>query len=200
MRRSVGPGSLPFLLILALGAEGCLWAPAYMKPVQADNLKAPPDRARVVFIRHSGFFGGAIPFTIMDAEGHYLGDSIKSSHFSVLVPPGHHIFISCAENTAEVDTNLAAGKTYFLEVALRPGFGSARTDLLALKPGVESWPDKDKWIQETDALEADTQAGQAHLDENPDNKKSRAEDAIADVKKYSAEDALMHTLKPGDGI
>src|SRR5262249_19140836 len=98
------PGNIPRMRILAclsaLALLGCSASSKYMiEPHGLVNLQPPFDKAVVVFVRPSGF-ARAMSTTILEDNGRFLGDSLPESYFAVLEPPGPHVFIAWAENTA----------------------------------------------------------------------------------------------------
>ena len=99
------------LLALTIGAlsAGCGAATSdYMRPVAGpEPVGAPPNKARVVFVRPSGGAWKVI-FTIIDERGYFLGDSTAKGRFSVFLDPGDHYFIVWTETTERPTTRAAA--------------------------------------------------------------------------------------------
>lgn len=185
-------------LVGLLALTGC--ASKYMVPAGGALEMTPrPEMATVVFIRPSVFAGGLHP-TIFDERGRFLGDAEASSHFMVQVAPGDHLFTVWAENTGPMRARLLAGRVYFVEVSVRPGWWHTRAHLLAIAPRRPTWPKLRGWLADTRPTIANQAAGQAYLE-------SRAEDVGARMR--SAQEALgeldeseleERTLLPEDGI
>ena len=187
------------LLALALLAgTGCSASSDFMRPAAPGVGAAAPEQAQVVFIRPSGF-ASAIKTTILGSHGEFLGDSLPESYFAVSMPPGEHVFIAWAENTAALRANLEAGKTYYVEVSPKMGAWSARMHLLAIKPGAPSWAELDRWLASTSRLEPDQGAGQAYLAERQDDVKERLRRAQEALTEYEPNELAERTLAPGDG-
>lgn len=158
-----------------------------------------PDAATVVFVRPSAF-GAAIHPTIFDERGHFLGDAEASSHFVVRVPPGEHMFVVWAENTGPIRAWLAPGRTYFVEVAMKPGWWHARAHLLAITPRTGSWGHLRDWLADTKPTLTNLHAGQDYLDgrsEDVAERLRRAREALAEM---DAEELEERTLRPNDGL
>ncbi|MBL9022459.1 MAG: hypothetical protein JNL21_09665 [Myxococcales bacterium] len=184
---------------LAASTAGCSASSEFMRPVAAPQpVKPASESAVVVFVRPSGF-GGALKQTILDGKGRFLGEALPSSRFSVSMPPGEHTFIVWAENTGAVKASLAAGKVYFVEVALSMGAFSARADLVPINPGSEAWSKLDGWLAETEPFTPDEPGGQAYLAERKEDVDERIRRAKEHLANYDAGELAEHTLGPGDG-
>jgi hypothetical protein len=179
---------------------GCTATSKYMRPVTgAAPLQAPRGQALVVFVRPSSF-GGAVKFTVLESDGRFLGDSLPSSHFGVAVPPGQHVFLVWAENTAALKADLVGGRVYYVEVSATLGFGSARAHLLAIHPGTEKWNKLSGWLAETKRLQPDIAAGQAYLDSRAADRADRIRRAMENLSEYDQSELAERTLGPGDGV
>jgi hypothetical protein len=190
---------LCFALFVALGATGCAATSDYMLEVKPPRaVVATPGMAMVVFVRPSSW-GAAIKTTILDERGAFLGDSLSASHFAVSLPPGPHVFISWAENTAALQATLAQGRIYFVEVAPRPGFLSARAHLLAITPRRETWAKLGDWLAETRQFTPDPAGGERHLQERAEDVTERVRRAQEVLRKYDAEELEARTIRPEDG-
>jgi hypothetical protein len=187
-----------FVMALALLC-GCAANSQYMVEQPRQALVAPPDSAVIVFVRPSSL-GFAIKTTILDEQGHFLGDSMAKSHFAVTVPPGRHMFIAWAENTGVLVADVAAGKVYFVEVAPRMGWWSARMHLFAISPRSESWAERESWMTETREFASDRNAGQLYLNGRWDEVSRRIADAQKNAAEFQGEDLARRTLMQGDGL
>jgi hypothetical protein len=205
----------PALVLASLlvgGALGC--APArseYMQPLTAPPALAPAaDAARVVFFRHGG--AGAIIFTVMDEQAHFVGDAAAGTRFTVTVPPGDHVFI--AWNDREPTTgasafgligaaisaasgelphveplraSLAAGKVYLVEV----GSGGTLQPLHA--------PPDDGALADTMPFAPDAERGRKFFAQDTDRIEGIRKKAMDQLKGYAKDDAAGHTLRADDG-
>jgi hypothetical protein len=159
---------------------------------------ASPDKATVVFVRHSGL-GGRLKTTILDETGRFLGEDWGSTYFTAQVTPGDHVFIAWAENTAALKATLAAGKTYFVEVEPRMGALSARVHLLAVSPKSPKFAQVRGWMAESQHIVTDETAGQAYLQRRAADVQERIRRAQEALTKYSAEELGERTLGADDG-
>jgi hypothetical protein len=172
----------------------------YMKPVAGpEPAGAPPNKARVVFVRPSSAAWGVI-FTIIDERGYFLGDSTGGSRFSVFLDPGEHYFIVWTETTETVKATLAPGRTYYVEVRPKMGMWKARASLWAVnrKSGLmQSIP---SYLADTQVLTTDFAAGQAYLNSLGNELPNAAKQGIETYNGYSPEDKADVTLLPEDGM
>ena len=188
------------LMAMLLCSAACTASSDYMHEVHAPQaLRATPDSAVVVFIRPSGY-ARAMGSTILDGHGRFLGDSLPETYFAVRVPPGEHIFIAWAENTAALRASLAPGRTYYVEVAPKMGALSARMQLLAVTPRAESWGELRAWMGESKQTVPDEASGQAYLTSRREDVAERLHRAQEILREYDAEELAERTLTPGDGL
>jgi len=186
-------------IVVATASTGCAATSEHMHPATSPApVAAPPGSATVVFVRPSGYASG-IKTTILDEHGTFLGDSLPESQFSVAVPAGKHLFVSWAENTGALQADLAAGKTYYVEVAPRMGAFSARVHLLAITPRSKSWEKLPEWLRESRPYVPDPGSGQAYLATRQDDVKERLRRAGEAIRRYDAEDLALRTINSGDG-
>lgn len=181
---------------LALGA--CAASSDYMRPGKPVG-SAPGDMAQLVFVRPSSFAKG-LTVVVLDAKGHFIGDSAPGSHFVVQVPSGEHTFIAWGEGTHSLKANVAAGKTYYVEVAPVMGVWSARFHLKALKPGSEKWVKVKEWIADTEPFDPMITEGQALVDRRREDAQDAITKGVARFAEYDAEELAERTLAPSDGI
>ena len=187
------------LVMFTVALLGCTASSKYMiEPQGLVSLQPPPDKAVVVFIRPSNF-ARAVGTTILDEHGRFLGDSLPQTYFAVLEPPGQHVFISWAENTAALRAELAPGHVYYVEVAPKMGVMSARMHLLALTPRSENWPKLREWLSESKPLVANEAAGQAYLSERRDDVAERIRRAQEALSKYDRDELAERTIFAPDG-
>jgi hypothetical protein len=191
-----------FASALALGmlGAGCTPHSDWMRETETPAAStAPPDKAQVIFVRPS-HFALLAGFTVIDGQGHFLGESLAMSHFSALLPPGEHVLIAygTSDPIARSDAmkaTLAPGRTYF--VAVEPTMGGV--DITGITPRTENWAHVTEWIRDTKPLVPDVAAGQAHLDED----KADTMDEVEAGKKHLGEDPdeeALTTIVAADGV
>ncbi len=188
-----------FLAVIMLSACGG-YESKYMHPLAAGApmMKPAAGQALVVFVRPTNF-AFKLGTTILDEQGHFVGDSGPKSHFAYPVTPGTHEFIVWGENTDVLQLTAAAGKTYYIEVSPKMGAWSARMHLFAIKPSAPTWPKLGEWLSESAAYEPDPQAGQAKLDTRQKDVAERVRRAQEHLHEYSGEDLDRRTLIAADG-
>jgi hypothetical protein len=150
--------------------------------------------AMVVFIQPSSYAEDEY-FPIFDHRGRFLGDSEPVTWFAVELPPGAYEFYAAAQNTAAMQATLAADRTYFVEVASRPGFFKMRAQLLPIAARFSSWDERETWLAETRAQRA-AYASPLDADDVADIIAAGHEN-LAD---YTAEELARRTLLASDGI
>jgi hypothetical protein len=185
------------LALLAFAA--CSGSSKYMTKNETPVPATPePGKARIVFVRPSGF-GYAVTFTVVDEKGNFVGQVPAKGHVLHSVAPGRHRFLVWAENTAVVDCEVAAGRTYYVEVASKMGMWAARGHLLPVKPGSEPWDELDEWMADTTQWSVDPKlAADWKADKSSGIAKQlqRADEMWA---KYTDEEREQRTMRPGDG-
>jgi hypothetical protein len=178
---------------------GCSVSSPYMhEQAPPQPIPASRDKATIVFLRPSSY-GGRVKTTILDTRGRFLGEDWGSTYFAVQVEPGEHVFLAWAENTAALRARLAAGKTYYIEVAPKMGALSARMHLLALTPRSASWSKVPEWMSGSVQVVPDEAAGQAYLQARATDVDERIRRAKEALSKYSSEELAERTLRPEDG-
>src|SRR5207249_9949949 len=96
---------------------------------------------------------------IFDESGNFLGESYGKTHFLAEVAPGNHVFTAYVnaknkpsdtpgegEGVHGTRATVLGGHIYLVEVT------SYGAELLAVKPTVKSWGQKDEWIRSTRRL------------------------------------------------
>lgn len=187
------------IALMSLALAGCSATSPYMQESTTPIVLAPrAGAATVVFVRPSSF-GAALRATILDGRGRFLGDSLPHSYFAITVPPGEHLFIGCAENTAALRATLAPGRTYYIEVSPRIGSVSPRVELLAVTPKSETYRDLGAWLAESTPLVADERAGQAYWAGRTEETTERVRLAGEAIGAYEEDDLAERTIVPDDG-
>lgn len=191
-----------YLFLTLMGASllaGCAATSEFMKP---DTIPMPPKpqsgQARIIFVRPSSF-AFAIKFTILNHQGQFVGDSLPRSQFGINVPPGKHIFIVWAENTAALQADVVADRTYFVEVAPKMGAFSARCHLMAITPRHDNWVKLGEWLNNTDRLTPNHIAGQAYVTSRKDDAMERIRRGMEHLSNYTPEERNERTIYPTDG-
>jgi len=190
------------LLAVVIGAlgSGCGAATSeYMRPVAGpEPAGAPPNKARVVFVRpSSGAF--KVIFTIIDERGYFLGDSTAGGRFSVFLDPGEHHFIVWTESTETVKAILAPGRTYFVEVRPKMGMWKARASLWAVNRKSGLMQQIPSYLADTTVTTPDFTAGQAYLNSLGSELPNAAKQGMQTYNGYSPDDKADVTLLPEDG-
>lgn len=92
---------------------------------------APADKAVIYFVRTSALgFGSAINFSFLDST-RLIGKLNGVNYIRYECEPGKHLFWARSENRDFVDSEVEAGKVYFLEAIVQMG---------AIKAGVKLDP------------------------------------------------------------
>ncbi|HWZ91983.1 MAG TPA: hypothetical protein VNW92_24130, partial [Polyangiaceae bacterium] len=188
--------------LLALGASvtGCIATSTRMiSPSLPIPAIAPPNAALVVFVRPSQY-KASIATTILEDNGVFMGDSIGGSEFFVTLPPGPHLFLAWAENTAPLRATLLPGRVYYVEVAPHFGFLSPRVQLLAITPRSEKWAELSAWISESQQLVPNLALGQAYLNDRSEDVAKRIRSAHENLSALDPDELAARTLYPEDGV
>ncbi len=185
------------MALLALG--GCKSVPKYMHEVSNERaLKAPPDRALVVFVRSSKL-GFAIRGHIMDDQANFVGTAIAGGHFAVLRPPGKQKFLIWSETSDVLVADLAPGLVYFVEVNPAMGLMRARFSLKASHRGTDLFPFKKEWIEDTARYVVDEERAKEEMQDEAADRRDRLKDMAERVSEFSASELREHTLSQDDG-
>lgn len=117
---------------LAISLAGCA-SSDFMRDGPRPALTARSGSALVVFLRPEGTAPNT-KVTLLDDRMRFLGDSLSSRCFAVTVDPGERMFVGWGANTAVLSADLQPGQVYFVDVSLRIGAVSTRTNLFASPP------------------------------------------------------------------
>ena len=123
-----------------------------MKP-SVSQVVPTQDRALVRFMRPSGM-GFAVNFNLLDGTK-VIGNSVAKSQFDYLADPGHHLFVSTAENKVFLEADLAPGKVYYIITRIYPGWWRPRVAFEAVTRGSENWDAVLQYEKELQRLEPD---------------------------------------------
>jgi hypothetical protein len=187
------------LVLCVLAAAGC--GVAYMQKVEPPRpLQPPANTGMVVFVRPSGWGGGAHA-DIIDEQGHFVGRSSGEAHFAAVVSPGPHMFTIWGENTDAVQVEVAPGHIYFVEVAITPGWMSAQFHLYGITPRTPTWAKRDDWVRNTHQMVADIAGGQSLFSGREGDVAERLRRAREHLMKYQGTaEQERHFITAADGI
>jgi hypothetical protein len=184
-RRAVLAAALP--LVVGCGSRS-------MVEVAAPLPELPRAGAAIVVFVQPSSYAEREYFPVLDHTGRFLGDSEPATWFAVELPAGNYEFYARAQNVAAVRASLAAGLTYYVEVASRFGVFKPRVQLLPITPRFESWEDRDIWLAETRAQRA---AYASVLD--AEDIAAVIEEGKSQLDDYDAEELARRTLLASDG-
>lgn len=184
--------------VLSLWAcTACKSIPSYMREVDTKQLRAPPDKALVVFVR-SAKLGFAIRAHIMDDQTNFLGTAIAGGYFAVARPPGPQKFVVWSEVTDILVADLAPGLVYFVEVVPRMGVMRARFSFRASHRGTDLFPFPKDTIDDATQYTVDQAEAREEMDDAQERREKLTE-AKQELAGMSADALREHTLSPNDG-
>jgi hypothetical protein len=187
------------LTLLLVLLAGCAGSSRYMtKDETPDAIEPQAGQALIVFVRPSGA-AYAMEFSVIDDKGNYIGQVPAKGHVLHAAAPGRHTYIVWAENTAVLDAEVAAGKTYIVEVAPRMGMWAARAHLLPVKRGSEDWDEAMEWVKETAQWDVDPALAKQWKDHKREGLEKQLQRAKEMWAKYDDEDKEKRTMRPADG-
>ena len=124
------------VLIFFVLMTGCAGSSKYME--KATAIEGPgPEKALVYFMRPSSM-GFAVNFQIWDSD-RFVGLSQAKSYFAYECDPGKHLLLGFAENRVAVETDLEAGKSYYIGTNVRMGAWKARMNFTPVTQGSQLW-------------------------------------------------------------
>lgn len=118
------------------------------------QLRAPTDRALVVFVRPSTE-AKSVPAHVVDEQRQYLGSVPAGGHFSVVRNPGPQRFYVYADDEDVVAADLGPGLVYFIEVTPQMGGVKPRFSFRAARRGSDLFPYKAAWVDDTTQYRVD---------------------------------------------
>lgn len=195
------PRASAFVFLAAGALAGCDASSPFMRPVVPSRPVEPrADAATVVFIRPSGY-ARTDKFPIFDEQGRFVGESLPTSQFAILMPPGNHVFVAGgAENIGVLKVELGPSRTYYVEVAPRLGFTRPRVHLLAIGRHAASFEHLREWLDETKQYAPLTEPGQAEWSLRKGEVTQMLLDANDTWAKLDGEARTESTLVLEDGI
>jgi uncharacterized protein DUF2846 len=174
LRHCLMPAISALFLVLCACAAGRHMIATEARPA----LTAKSDRAVLVIVRTSSFYADSVINNYLD--GKLIGQTQGKSYFMTDVKPGVHYLVSRADNTDTARIKFEAGRVYFLQQGIYPGWdASARFSPMA--------PDEAKQeIREASYLVYDTHKPGRDLPEKDFQK------ATDDFEKENQEDPTQH--------
>lgn len=82
---------------------------------------APADKAQIVFFRPSKFAGAAVKFKVREGEQEF-GKLGSGDYFIVTVAPGKHTYTVHSEAKDDLNMEVDAGETYYVQGTISMGF------------------------------------------------------------------------------
>ena len=148
----------------------------YTKHEKSDERRGEPQEGHaLVYVFRPATVGGAIK-TWAFADDDLLMVSKHKAYSFAQVPAGKVLFWTKSENTSAIELDVEAGKTYYLKVKIKPGFGKARVQILHIdKAEAEAYFKKCSYVEATEE-------GVAHAVEIVANRKHRAENKVAEAE------------------
>lgn len=122
--------TLALVVVLLVGCASS----DFLTEIPRPKLTPDPARATVVFLRPT-MDAPSTRVTIVDSRRRFLGDSVPGGCFVTTVEPGAHLFVGWADNTTGMSAQVDAAKIYYVDVVMRLGAGSSRTNLIGIPAG-----------------------------------------------------------------
>ncbi len=186
------------MLVLLLGVTASAKSATMVKSER--ELTPKPDQALIVFMRAStmGFAISSSLFDVSTSETKFIGVFKSKVKIGYDVAPGEHTLMVVSESADFLKATVEAGKTYYVLITPRMGFGKARFTLQPLRQSDLAGPDFPKWDSATDLVENTPETEEWARSNAPDIEAKRA-------RWYPAWSALPAdkldemTLRPEDG-
>lgn len=116
------------MCLMVIIISGC--SSKYMQPADATVAQAHPgpDESKIVFLRATTFGGAIQSWVCEEKEGRLEYITVISAGAKVAhtTTPGKHMYLTGAENSELLETNLEGGRTYYAYVSPRMGWWKAR--------------------------------------------------------------------------
>ncbi|MHC4958811.1 MAG: hypothetical protein ACYTGN_10590 [Planctomycetota bacterium] len=186
-------------LWILLFLAGCAGSSRYMLEDETpEPAESKAGQATIVFVRPSGF-GYAITFTVLDAEGNFVGQMPAKGHVVHHVPPGSHRFLIWGENTAVMESTVEAGKVYYVEVDAAMGMWAARAHLLPVRRGTDEWDEAEEWVEDTAQWDVTPELAKQWTEDKKTGIAGQIERGKLMWAKYDDEEKTRRTLRAEDG-
>lgn len=98
---------------------------------QAARQVKPADNMALVYVIRSSEYGGINEMTVL-LNRDTMGVTYGRNYLYTIVKPGKYLVSSVSENTATMELNVEAGKTYYVKQHVKMGVMSARSRLLTV--------------------------------------------------------------------
>lgn len=110
------------LVLLALVSASCRGSMNMIMKETKPALAPKKDKALLVIIRTTSFGAGYVVNNYLD--GKMIGQTVHKAYFVTEVKPGKHYVVSQADNKDAVRINFEAGRIYFLQQGIYPGWNA----------------------------------------------------------------------------
>lgn len=162
--------------------------------------------AQVVFMR-SSFLGKAINASIYDVTGdklEFIGVIANGTKIPYKTSPGKHRFMVVSEAADFMESDLAAGKTYYSMITPRMGLWKARFSIMPIKKDPQykfntSSDDFNSWLESTKVAEKSEKANE-WFNANQEDIARKKVKYLADWQQKSAQELVERSLAPQDGL
>ncbi len=114
--------ALSSLILLSLVVIACHGGMNMIMKDTKPALAPKKDKALLVIIRTTSFGAGYIVSNYLD--GKMIGQTQHKAYFITEVKPGKHYLVSQADNKDAVRVNFEAGRIYFLQQGIYPGWNA----------------------------------------------------------------------------
>jgi hypothetical protein len=197
---------LAYIIIASLALlSGCASNPmkitesAVVEPIQNTE-------AQVVFMR-SSFIGKAINASVYDVTGdklEFIGVIANGTKIPYKTSAGKHRFMVVSEAADFMESDLAAGKTYYSMITPRMGLWKARFSIMPIKKDSQykfntSSDDFKSWLENTKVAEK-TEKAIEWFNSNQEDIAQKKIKYLADWQQKSAEELVERSLAPQDGL
>lgn len=171
------------LLFLILFSSGIFAQEVEQLPSQ-EGLPKPKEGKCLVYLTRRGASAFLLKISIYDGDL-YLGKLSANKFFAYECDPGEHAFIAKSENTYYVDANLEEGRTYVLDVQIKPGVLYARVGISPLSQNGKKFEKEKKKMLEF----INKRNGELLFKENEDDEDDAPE------KGSASEEAMTNRLR-----
>ena len=156
-------------------------------------LNPTSDKALVRFMR---LFMDGLAINVLDGEK-VIGNSVAKSQFDYLADPGKHLFIGTtfAQNNAFLETELEAGKTYYIITWICRGAWKGRVAFVSVNKGSKFWDKVNEYESTLKKLEPDIASLKSWEEQN----KQKIQKILSDYESVWKDKYQWPKLMPEDG-
>ncbi len=148
-----------------------------------------PGKALVVFLRPARMLGDGNVAVLYDGD-QYLGTSTVKTIIPYQAEPGKHLFMVIGESADFMEAELAAGKTYYAVVQIRPGVFGGRFSFHPQNGQLEK--DKiDAWLKVMKPMEP-APAGLAYAEKIAANSKAKKDKYLPEFEQKGADKTMLN--------